>query len=153
MVNQYFKMIIDIKVDYHHDVHDDYWYPLPNHKIITQGYSEVVEILLRHGADPNQKVDFSTIITIWSWFWRISWQCRQSWWSGPAWQHCPPPGRLHQPCSCCHPPAQVGLQGGFLISSSLLWRGEDAENHFSSERARTWRRWTTTGEPRFSSLR
>ena len=35
----------------------------------------------------------------------------------------------------------------------LSWWEGDAENHFSSERARTWRRWTTTGEPRFSSLR
>ena len=25
-------------------------------QMLTQGYSEVVEILLRHGADPNQKV-------------------------------------------------------------------------------------------------
>ena len=25
-------------------------------QVLAQGYSEIVEILLRHGADPNQKV-------------------------------------------------------------------------------------------------
>ena len=27
---------------------------------------------------------------------------------GPAWEHRPPPCRVHKPCSCCHTSSQVG---------------------------------------------